>query len=88
MEKLKDVIDLKGIGYPCKATLIKRTKTKAIYLRDDGHYEVFKITISPAAIVFGREYPEREKYPCNEDFGFSAWCISDEKIALARYKKL
>jgi len=88
MEKLKEIIDLRGIGYPVKATLVKRTKRKAIYVRSDGYYEIFKIKVSPAETVFGKSYPEREVYPCNEDFGFSAWCCASEEGALKRYKNL
>jgi hypothetical protein len=88
MRKLENKIELKNIGYPVTAILLSRTKKKAIYYRNDGCYEVFKISISPAATIFGKDYPEREVYPGNEDFGFSAWCIRDEKKAYERYNNL
>ncbi len=88
MEKLKNKVELHHIGYPVTATLVARTKKKAVYYRDDGCYEVFKIVIAPAGIIFGKSYPEREVYPGNEDFGFTAWCFSDKTRALDKYDKL
>jgi hypothetical protein len=88
MEKLKDVIEIRGIGYPCKATLVRRTKKKAMYKRSDGYYEVFKVKIKPAGSVFGKPLPEREVYPGNEDFGFFAWCFSNRENADIRYDSL
>jgi hypothetical protein len=88
MELLKEVMELRGIGYPMKATLIQRTDKKAMYLRDDEYYEIFKVYITPAGEMFGKFYPEREAYPCNEDFGVSAWCFHDRQKAYRRYEKL
>jgi hypothetical protein len=36
-------------------------------------YEVIRIRRLPAQTVFGREYPEREAYPSNEQWGQLAW---------------
>jgi len=88
MEKLKDSIELRNIGYPVTATIIIRTRKKAMYYRSDGCYEVFKIVIAPAQIVFGKSYPKREVYPGNEDFGFTAWCFHDETTAYKKYKEI
>ena len=88
MEKLKDRVELKNIGYPMKATLVKRAKRKAMYLRDDGYYEVFKIKIKKEGKVFDRCYPDREVYPYNEDFGFTAWCCTLKENAERWYRNL
>jgi hypothetical protein len=88
MKKLSEVIEIKGLGFPVKATLIKRTKTKALYKRSDGYHEVFRIKVKPDRLVFGKSYPEEEVYPGNEDFGFSAWCCFNLENAERRYKNL
>ena len=88
MEKLKDEIKLRNIGYPVIATLVVRTKRKAMYYRDDGCYEVFRIKIKKAGKVFDKLLPEREVYPGNEDFGFTAWCFHDKTTAFEKYEKI
>lgn len=90
MEKLKDVVVLKGLGYDDRrtATLVKRTKRKAMYLRSDGYYEIFKVKVSPPAEMFGKSYPEREVYPGNEDFGKTAYCCTSKERAERRYQNL
>jgi len=88
MEKLKEEIKLTGLGKPTTATLIKRTKKKAMYFRDDGCYEVFKIKISKANTIFGKDYPEREIYPNSEDFGQCAWCYNYKDLAEEKYRNL
>jgi len=81
MEKLKQIEEIHSAGiHGLKAELIERTDTKAIYLRSDGYYEYFYITVLPEGEVFGKLYPERECYPSNESFGNNAWtCKSYEK---------
>ena len=88
MKKLEKVIHIKGLGMPMKATLLKRTKHKAIYVRDDKVYEVFRIKVSPPTTMFGKDYPEREVYPGNEDFGSSAWCFNNKGLAEELYINL
>lgn len=89
MEKLKEVESPRGTGIPnLRATLIKRTDDKAIYKRNDGVYEVFKIKIQEKREAFGREFPHKEMYPGNEDFGNSAWCYVGKDQALKRYENL
>lgn len=91
MEKLKEIENINGVGIPgLKARLLKRTDNKAIYLRDDGVYEVFAIKIREARIAFDKEYPEHERYPGNEDFGKTAWCYSraGKELAFKRYESL
>jgi len=89
MQKLDSVVKILGTGIEgLTATLIERTKKKAIYLRSDGYYEVFKIKTKKASSLFGRDYPDREVYPGNEDFGNSAWCFTKKELAYERYKNL
>ena len=89
MEKLTKTIEIKGIGKPgMKAYLVDRTDKKAWYRRDDNVHEVFKIDIAPEQEVFGRKYPERERYPSNEDFGRIAWCYTKQENAREQYNKI
>ena len=63
-------IKIEGTGIENLTTkLIKRDGQAAIYLRDDGNYEVGNIKIKKAAVIFGKKYPTREVYWSNEDFG-------------------
>lgn len=90
IQRLPDVQeDFYGVGIPgLTAKLIKRTDKKAIYLRWDDAYEVFRIKIAEASDVFGKSYPRREIYPGNEDFGSTAWCYKDREMAMRRYDAL
>jgi hypothetical protein len=92
MEKLAKTEKIKGAGIPdLTATLVDRTNKKAWYVRSDGVHEVFKIKIEKEKEIFGRHYPEQEKYPGNEDFGKWAWCFSGKnarKDAREYYNKL
>ena len=69
-------------------TQIARTEKKAMYKSDGDFYEVFIIKVRPKETIFGREYPQREAYPGNEDFGKTAWCFSNKKNALRKYEEL
>jgi hypothetical protein len=69
---------------------LKRTSRIAIYeLFGRGGvlygYEVIVIKVHPQGQIMGRQYPEREGYPANEDWGRSAW--SYPKIGLAEAEK-
>ena len=82
LQKLPEtVMNLKGTGIPnLTAKLIERVEKKAIYLRDDGVYEVFKIKVKEAGTVpSGKSYPRREVYPGNKDFGVIAWCYDGKQ---------
>lgn len=66
--------------------LVKRTDKVAMYLLRNvpgGNitgYETFLIMVDKEATKFGRDYPEREHFPSNEEFGTIAWSwISLEK---------
>ena len=89
MEKLAKKIKVKGTGISgLTSTLVKREEKKAIYLRSDGYYEAFKIKIQEAGEIFGREYPKKETYPNNEDFGSIGICTSSLKQAEQYYNNL
>jgi hypothetical protein len=53
-------------------------------------YEVIVIEIRKAGEVFGREYPDREAYPSNEDWGTLGWSYQTRDLAgaLKRYATL
>jgi len=89
MELLQQTVEVKGTGIPeLTAQCLQRNENKAIYLRSDGVYEVFKIKIAPEEIVFGKTYPERETYPGNEDFGKTAWCYRNKALAWQKYRSI
>jgi len=75
---------------------IKRTDSKAMYgikltenSSENYHgYEVFIVKIIPKTMAFGKEYPEREKFPGNEEFGTSAWSLSTRERAEKYYEEL
>ena len=84
-----DASQLNGVGIAdMTAKCVQRTPNKAMYLRWDGTYEVFRIKISREKEIFGRTYPPREVYPGNEDFGTFAWCYKDKDMALKRYEDM
>lgn len=53
-------------------------------------YEVVIVKIHPAETILGREYPEREGYPANEDWGDLAWSYGSNhlKDAMKRFNGL
>jgi len=51
-------------------------------------YEVFEIRIRPAETIQGKKYPEREKFPSNEDFGSWAWSYTSFEKAKAKFDEL
>jgi hypothetical protein len=93
---MKDYIELPliqetftGVGIPgLTAKQLARTPDKAIYLRWDDVYEVFRVKIKEESEMFGKTIGKHEHYPNSEDFGKTAWCFVDEKIAWRRYESL
>jgi len=88
MKELDDVIKLRGVGKNVTSTLKKKYGVCYVYLRSDGYYEVFKANVAQPETVFGVEYGEREVYPSNEDFGFSAFCTANEENAYTIFERL
>lgn len=83
------VEELNGVGIPgMTAKLVVRTDKKAVYYRWDNIWEVFKIKIKEAAVVFKTHQPKREVYPGNEDFGQTAWCYNNEANAMKMYEQI
>jgi hypothetical protein len=93
MKELAEVINRNGFVYK----QIKRGDRAAIYsqiISDEeirGNFEafeVFKIKIGKAKVVFGVELPEKEKFPSDEDFGKWAWSYTDYSKALFKYERI
>ncbi len=72
----------------------KRTEKVALYsvhLSENDNpcgYEVWIINIAPNEKIFGKEYPEREKPPSNEDFGSTAWSWKTLELAEKQHQEL
>lgn len=62
------------------------TKTKPNHSRPC--FEVIKVRVLKPERVFGKDYPEREAMPTNEDWGTLGWSYSDETSARAKFDKL
>ena len=61
-----------------------RDKTHAVYQHFGAHgkfigWEAILIKVAPARRIFGKDYPEREVYPSNEDFGRYAVSLGAER---------
>jgi hypothetical protein len=73
-----------------------RDKTHAVYKHFGSHgqfigWEAILIKVSPTGRVFGKDYPEREVYPSNEDFGRYALSVGaqyDLQYAIEKAKTL
>jgi hypothetical protein len=89
-ERLPEIVDsFTGVGIPnLTAKLVIRNDKKALYLRSDNIYEVFRIKIAEEGEAFGKQYPKREVYPGNEDFGRVAWTYRDQKLAMRKYNQI
>lgn len=89
---LKEKEEFKGSCLGTTATLIKRTVSKALYLRDDGYYEAFVFRVKPERIyVNGKWEPTgntKEVYPNDNAFGLSAWCDRNEEKMRSIYEGL
>ena len=53
-------------------------------------YEVIVIRIRPAEEAFGHSYPERERYPRDEEWGLYGWTFTTKELQSAhqRFKNL
>lgn len=52
------------------------------------YYEVFSIRTKPERILKGKTIQAGEVFPCNEDFGKTAWSCSTYEKALQRFNNL
>lgn len=89
MKTLEHTLQISGTGIPgITVTQLKRIGKLCLYQRDDEVYEVFYVKTRPAESVFGKDYPEREQYPNNEDFGQTAWCFKTKEMAERKFNTL
>lgn len=69
---------------------IKRSGTAAIYAQKRKGtvvaYEVIEIQQIKAEHAFGKDYPKREGYPNNSQWGRCAWTCVDLERAMERYR--
>ena len=90
MQKLQDVFRKKGFTY----TMIDREEKKAIYSQHDEYgkligHEIFFVQITKESEAFGTVFPERERYPTDNDFGVTAWSVGrDLGKAMQKYNAL
>ena len=72
--------------------LIKRGKQTLLYRQnvstDVKRFEVFRIRIREAVTIFEVDYPKKEIFPGNEDFGDWAFCCWDLEAAEIKFKEL
>lgn len=52
------------------------------------YYEIFRVKVKSAEKIKGKYYPEREVFPGNEDFGYTAWTYPTLEKALYKLMKL
>lgn len=90
MLKLQNELTVSGVGSPAPtATKLKEKENIYLYQRSDSNvFEVFIAKTAKQGEVFGKEYPERELYPCNEDFGKTAWCYNSLEKAIKKFNSL
>ena len=50
--------------------------------------EVVILAVHPACSIMGRDYPDREVYPHNEDFGLTGWYYQSDEDAERRFRSL
>lgn len=86
---LPERLPLKGLGIRnLEAKLVDREGDTCFYKRSDGYYEVFIVKVRKASKVYGKDYPDREIYPGNEEFGQRAWCFRSFKEAEDKFNSL
>lgn len=83
-------------------TLVKRSKKAVIYRMTNDKFpedksvsfEVSIIRKAPAYKLLQKtngnyyHYPESERFPCNEDFGKTAWTYDKEESAMKKFDEL
>jgi hypothetical protein len=81
-------LTLNGFWY----TQLFRTDYEAIYVQKINEnvvfYEVFIIKRIPEKIIMGKVIAPHEKFPKNEDFGYSAWTIAKLDSAVNKFFEL
>lgn len=51
-------------------------------------FEVFMVRIQPAGKAFGKDIPEHEHIPSNEEFGSTAWSYTTRETAMQKFDEL
>ena len=86
---LPEIVSLKGLGKGnLWAKQVDREGDLCYYERSDGIFEIFRVQTLPEKKIFGEVYPEREVYPTNDDFGHTAWCFNNERMANKCFDRL
>lgn len=84
MKRLDKVVPIDGTKIKgMTAALVKRQGNVCMYKRWDSVWEVFTPNIVPKGkTVFKKYYDEdTESYPNNENFGSTAFCFPNQKLA-------
>jgi len=73
-------------------TQVLRGGKSCIYAQWSGEiimaYEVMKIRVKPGRWIKGTWIEEREKFPADEDFGYTAWSYPTWERAKEKYDEL
>lgn len=69
---------------------LKRTDKVALYqvLHIPRAFEVFRVKICKPYMMNGVQFPSKEMYPSDEDFGKTAWSHSTLEAAEKKYEEL
>ena len=85
---LPSKLTLNGYSY----TRVLRKGSKAIYEQRVGQkavsFEVFIVKVLPRKELFKKTLVKREKFPRNEDFGYSAWTYRTKAKALKKFNEI
>ena len=88
MNKLSKELELNGYKY----SRIIKGKRYCLYeqrgIANMRCFELFEIKVLEPMELNGKHYEEREVFPKDEDFGYSAWTICDYDEAIAKFKEL
>ncbi len=88
MKRLPPELHKNGFKY----TLVLRGQGSCIYKQhvtaNIKRFEIFIIKTKPTKEIFGKQYPVREVFPANEDFGSTAWSCFTLDNAMNRFNKL
>jgi hypothetical protein len=85
---LKQIINKNGYKY----VQVCRGKRSCVYEQRVGKkifsYEVFEIVIMQEKEIMGKVIPKRERFPRDEDFGYTAWVYPTLERAMQKFKEL
>lgn len=88
MDTLPHKLRKNGYDY----TIVCRGKKSVIYRQGMGEnliaFEVFLIHIRPEKNIKGKILPVKEKFPSNEDFGYSSWTYWTLEQAMEKFNEI